>query len=540
MKKCRFIALLAAAIVCVAALGISASAFDIRDVRAPASASRIVYGYSGAGRELVAYKFGNGKNVIVTGFAIHGFEDNFDRDGGCLVYTADQLMKLLDQNRQIITDYGWTVYVLPCLNPDGLIDGYTNNGPGRCTTTYLDANGNLVRGTGIDLNRSFPTSWTHYSTTRNFNGDRPLCAKEAQALEQFVRQVKGKGRNICIDVHGWFTQIITSTGTKGTLFQTFKKHFPKNTFANCATAIGYFTAYTSAIGYESCLFEFPDGLYSMGAFLNSGYCEDFNACVLELLQICGSYNGHSEKCPSVGFADVIPWAWYHNAVDFAVSNQIFKGMSSTEFAPNMKMNRAMLVTTLYRMSPEATVQRDFPDPEEDPAEPIPGAPDDPPDEPPEEPVDPAGFTDVKDGVWYSDAVAWAAQSGIVTGFPDGSFRPTSPLTREQMAAIFYRYAQWSGQDVQTQQSLDGYPDASDVSKYAVEPMRWANGVGLIQGVASGGQTLLQPKGSATRAQAAAIIQRYLEGKSNPPATKSPEVPKGDPTVFDGPAAEGGN
>ena len=529
MKRYRFIALLTAVIVLIAAMQVSVSAYDIRNVRGPASAARIVYGYSGAGRELVAYKFGNGSNVLVAGFAIHGFEDNFNRDGGCLVYTADQLMKLLDRNRQLITDYGWTVYILPSMNPDGLIDGYTCDGPGRCTTTYLDDSDRLVRGTGVDLNRCFPKHWAAQTSTRNFNGSRPLRAKEAQALAKFVQDVKGTGCNICLDVHGWYTQTITSTGKDGTLFKTFAKRFPKNTFANCATACGYFTAYTTELGYQSCLFEFPDGLYSMDDFLKSGYCEDFNACVLDLMKACGTYNGHSKTCASKNFADVIPWAWYHSSVDYVLEKGIFNGQSSTQFAPNATMNRAMLVTTLWRMSGDLIAQEQNEKEESSVAEPV----EDPPDEP-------AGFSDVEPGTWYSDAVEWASESGIVNGYPDGTFRPKDPLTREQMAAIFHRYAKWCGRRVDTEATLSAFPDAGRVSAYAVEPMCWACGIGLIQGVSSGNKTLLQPKGTATRAQAAAIIMRYIEGMSKAELIKAPEKCFYEPTVLDGPAADSGN
>ena len=119
------------------------------------------------------------------------------------------------------------------------------------------------------------------------------------------------------------------------------------------------------------------------------------------------------------------------------------------------------------------------------------------------------FSDVLPDAWYTEAVTWAAENGIVNGYPDGTFRPMSPLTREQMATLFFRYAGWCGKDVPTDTEQFSFPDESDVSGYAAEPMRWACGIGLIRGVASGDQTLLKPKGTATRAQAATIIMRYL-------------------------------
>ena len=171
-------------LLCLAALLVSARAFDTDDLTIPSSATAMVYGTSGAGRDLTAYRFDTGENVLVAGFAIHGWEDNFDRDGGALVYTANELMKRLDANAALLTDYNWTVYVLPCMNPDGLMDGTTCNGPGRCTTTYINSSGNLVRDTGVDLNRSFPVAWTSYTNARNFNGSAPLAARARRSSRE--------------------------------------------------------------------------------------------------------------------------------------------------------------------------------------------------------------------------------------------------------------------------------------------------------------------------------------------------------------------
>ena len=570
MKHFRRIFLSAVLLLCLSALSLGVSAFDVTDVRAPESASKLVYGHSGAGRELVAYKFGNGNNVMITGFALHGYEDNFKKDGGCLVYTADQLMKLLDKNRSLITDYGWTIYVLPCMNPDGLMDGYTNNGPGRCTTTYLDAKGNLVKNKGVDLNRSFPFAWTQYTTARNFNGDHPLAAREAQALAQFVKDVRGKGTNVCIDAHGWYGQTITSNGEYSVLFRTFASRFPRNTYANCTNSRGYLTSYTASLGYASCLFEFPGGLYSMESFLRSGYCDAFNGCILDLLKGYGNYNGHSTVCPSAKYEDVIPWAWYHDAVDYVVRNGIFNGMSDTSFAPGKNMSRAMLVTTLWRMSKdqisaaepvarksltdeeqhqdakeqETDPPADTPDdpPDEPPDDPPEEPPDNPPEEPPEEPPDePVTFSDVAEGAWYEEAVLWAAENGIVTGYPDGTFAPDKALTREQLATIFYRYSQWLELDVTPRAELDAFPDAGQVSDYARDAVCWAVKTGLINGVGGyGAYTLLSPGGTATRAQTATIIMRFLQGSGGDIARKSPIRNNAEPNLDEGWGDLGGN
>ena len=113
------------------------------------------------------------------------------------------------------------------------------------------------------------------------------------------------------------------------------------------------------------------------------------------------------------------------------------------------------------------------------------------------------FTDVAGGAYYAQSVAWASANGIVNGFEDGSFRPGEAITREQMAAIFMRYARYRGVDVTAQASLDGFPDQAKVSSYAREAMAWSVSTGLIGGM----DGLLVPGGSATRAQAATILMR---------------------------------
>ena len=467
-------------LLCLAALLTAAYAFDTSDLTVPDSATAVVYGTSGAGRGLTAYRFGTGENVLVAGFAIHGWEDNFDRDGGALVYTANELMKKLDANASLLRDYNWTVYVLPCMNPDGLMDGTTCNGPGRCTTTYLTPGGSLITGTGVDLNRSFPTAWTQYTSIRNFNGAAPLAAREARALAQFVQQVKGPGANICLDVHGWYQQIITSNGKDSQLFRIFADQFPYNSYANCTNGRGYFTAYTASLGYASCLFEFPGDVYSMNGFLQSGYCERFNTAVLRLLPAYGSYDSHLASCPSRAFGDVGRHAWYHEAVDYVVENGIFNGMSTSSFAPDLAMTRAMLVTVLWRMAgrPEAKA--------------------------------PAAFRDVDAGQYYAEAVAWAAENGIVAGISETAFAPNAKATREQLAAILYRYAKWSGVDVTKTADLASFPDAGKVSAYAEEPLAWAVTNGIVSGTLRGGKAYLDPQGGATRAQVASILMRYAK------------------------------
>ena len=178
------------------------------------------------------------------------------------------------------------------------------------------------------------------------------------------------------------------------------------------------------------------------------------------------------------FADVTKRHWAYEDIQWAYSEGLMNGVSSSTFVPEATLTRAMVVTILYRMEGE------------------PAAPNS------------SEFSDVAAGQWYTRAVSWASEQGIVTGYENGSFGPMDPITREQFAAILYRYAQFKGCDVSTgaDANLLSYLDAKDVSAYAVPAMQWACGTGLIQG-ANG---YLMPKATATRAQAAAILHRFCE------------------------------
>ncbi len=169
--------------------------------------------------------------------------------------------------------------------------------------------------------------------------------------------------------------------------------------------------------------------------------------------------------------------WAIDAITYVYNNGLFNGVSDTLFAPNSTMTRAMLVTVLYRMekTPAVTEGR--------------------------------SFSDVKSGTWYTDAVSWASSHEIVKGFDDGTFGPNKDITREQMAAILMRYAEYKGYDVSKTADISAYTDASKVGSWALDDMRWAVGSGLITGIDS---KTLAPKGNATRAQVATILMRFQQ------------------------------
>lgn len=180
-----------------------------------------------------------------------------------------------------------------------------------------------------------------------------------------------------------------------------------------------------------------------------------------------------DRSHAMTFADVAEGAWYYDAVSYVYANGLMDGVSASEFAPDTTLTRAMLVTILWRMEGEPVVNYLMP------------------------------FTDVDGGAWYAEAVRWAASEGIVTGVSDTSFAPNAEITREQLAAILHRYA---GEPA-TAANLAGYADGASVSAYAVDAMSWCVEHDIITGTTA---TTLEPQGTATRAQAAAMLMRFAD------------------------------
>ena len=178
------------------------------------------------------------------------------------------------------------------------------------------------------------------------------------------------------------------------------------------------------------------------------------------------------------FTDVAESDWFYDAVRYAYENGLMGGIGDNLFAPNSPTTRAQLVTILYRLEGEPAVTGQSP------------------------------FTDVEADTWYTDAVIWAAEEGVVNGVSATQFAPGNNITREQLATILFRYAQAKGYDVSPRADLSGFPDAGDILPYAQEAMAWAVAEGLLQGFED---DTLRPQGNATRAQIATILMRFCEG-----------------------------
>ena len=198
--------------------------------------------------------------------------------------------------------------------------------------------------------------------------------------------------------------------------------------------------------------------------------------VVSFETINGSDDEDEPNTSSTSFADVSMDAWYANAVRYVYKNGMMNGTSATLFSPDETTTRGMIVTMLHRLENTPSMAS-------------------------------SGFADVPESKWYADAVAWAAANGVVNGISDTSFAPDTAITREQLAAILYRYAQLKGYDTAASVSLSGYTDASQISSYATVAMQWANAEGLITGSTT---TTLTPLGNATRAEVATILMRFCE------------------------------
>lgn len=190
----------------------------------------------------------------------------------------------------------------------------------------------------------------------------------------------------------------------------------------------------------------------------------------------GEIKRHGENCISAKYTDVSKDEnnWTHLPIDYALEKGYMAGMSATQFSPNGTVTRAQIVQILFAREGKPTVGGT------------------------------KNFTDVAPGMWYSDAIRWASFSNVVSGYPDGSFRPNQPITREQMVTILRAYAGYKGQDVTASGNVNSYADAGKISNYALQSVRWAIGKKLISGTGKG----IEPQGTATRAQIAVILKAY--------------------------------
>lgn len=248
--------------------------------------------------------------------------------------------------------------------------------------------------------------------------------------------------------------------------------------ARCEVAVGtpaHVHSYTAVVTAPTCAVQgYTTYTCSCGEYYYDDYVPALGHSYVDgVCTRCGASR------PETRFVDVKLGSWYYNSIVYAVSNGLMNGVGDSKFEPEEGMTRAMLVTVLWRYegSPK---QR------------------------------PSTFSDVRRGQWYSEAVSWAAKNGIVTGVGDNKFEPDTQITREQIATILYRYAQKKRADTSARGSLSAFPDNGKVNGWAKTALQWCVGEGLIGGTNENGKVYLDPQGTATRAQVATILMRYIE------------------------------
>lgn len=248
--------------------------------------------------------------------------------------------------------------------------------------------------------------------------------------------------------------------------------------ARCEVAVGtpaHVHSYTAVVTAPTCAVQgYTTYTCSCGEYYYDDYVPALGHSYVDgVCTRCGASR------PETRFMDVKPGSWYYKSIVYAVSNGLMNGVGDSKFEPEEGMTRAMLVTVLWRYegSPK---QR------------------------------PSTFSDVRRGQWYSEAVSWAAKNGIVTGVGDNKFEPDTQITREQIATILYRYAQKKRADTSARGSLSAFPDNGKVNGWAKTALQWCVGEGLIGGTNENGKVYLDPQGTATRAQVATILMRYIE------------------------------
>ena len=311
-----------------------------------------------------------------------------------------------------------------------------------------------------------------------------------------VYQLPNGNYTYTVSANGYFSEsgTITVSGKVQTISVTLSKVPPANPNYRIdipAAEGGTITANPTAAkaGATVTLTATPDEGYAVGTITVT---DRFGDAVKVTENADGTYtftmpNGQvtvkatfvetEEPAPAEPFPDVDENDWFYDEVVYVYENGLMNGVENNQFAPNTATNRAMLATILYRLAGQPDVSGDLP------------------------------FTDVAAGTWYTDAVLWAAQNGIVNGLGENTFAPMNTLTREQLVTMLYRYAEAEGYDVSAAADLSGYPDADKVQTYAQEAMSWAVAEGIVEGMDGN----LNPAGNATRAQIATILMRFCEG-----------------------------
>ena len=343
-----------------------------------------------------------------------------------------------------------------------------------------------------------PPAPTEFTITFDGNGGTP-SAGSMTTTDQKLTSLPSASRSGRYSFDGWYTD--KSGGTKVTMDTVFSAN--TTVYAHW-TYIGGGGGYNPPVTYYTLRFEtgggsdIPSVREAYNAYIDlTGYVPTWRGHTF-----IGWYSERSltnkvsgvyltkdmtvyalwrvDENPGTGvnpFTDVSEKDWFYGDVMFVYENGLMLGTSKTLFSPHGTATRGMMATILWRME---------------------GSP---------APKGKNSFTDVEAGKWYADAITWTAENGIFAGYGKDKFGPDDPITREQLAAIFYRYADYKGYDLTVKGNLDKFKDADKITDYAKTAMQWAVGSGLVKGKSG---NLLDPQGTATRAEIAAMLHRFIE------------------------------
>ena len=382
--------------------------------------------------------------------------------------------------------YGWT------LDADGKWQGYTVSSKGACLHTGYGTTENTVPATCGEAGRvdTICSNCGEVVSTKEIPATGAHTWDNGTVTTEPTETTPGVRTYTCTICGATRTETIPATGAHD-------YQFTRNVAPTC-TADGYDLYTCSGCGATEKRNPKP----ALGHKWDSGKvtteptettpgvrtytCTVCGATKNEIIPATGgsSVCPGGPSCPSYGFSDVAgPNDWSHEGIDYCVRRSLMVGTGAGTFSPGMNCSRAQIVQILYNLSGDKTDYGNYYLP----------------------------FTDVAPGAWYYDAVAWAYFNNVVSGTSETTFAPNDVITREQMAVILYGYtAEFAPEFTGNAASLDTFPDAGSVANWAYAAMSWAVGNGLISGMGSGGVSYLAPQGSATRAQASAIIMRYCQ------------------------------
>ena len=344
-----------------------------------------------------------------------------------------------------------------------------------------------------------PPASTEFIVTFDGNGGTPSVGSMT-TTDQKLTSLPSASRSGSYSFDGWYTK--KSGGTKITTDTVFSAN--TTVYAHWTYTGGGGGGYNPPVTYYTLRFE------TGGGSDIPSVREAYNAYI-DLTKYVPTWRGHTfigwyterslmnkvsgvyltkdmtvyalwrvDENPGTGanpFTDVSEKDWFYGDVMFVYENGLMLGTSKTLFSPHGTATRGMMATILWRME---------------------GSP---------APKGKNSFTDVEAGKWYADAITWTAENGIFAGYGKDKFGPDDPITREQLAAIFYRYADYKGYDLTVKGNLDKFKDADKITDYAKTAMQWAVGSGLVKGKSG---NLLDPQGTATRAEIAAMLHRFIE------------------------------